>query len=639
MTPSHPPKTRATVQPSSGLTLEQYADAKKLPVDKLRQWGLSTKDGKVPKVLMPYRLPDGQESGMRYRMSLVDEPRFLWQKGSKPTLYGLERIDRAKTQGSIIVAEGESDVHTLWVNGYQAVGVPGASIFKSTWMTYFDDITTISVIIEPDAGGNQMLGWIEKQSESFQDRVRLVRFTDYKDPSALHIADPDRFQSRFDDALENAEPWATHQDRQRWVQSEKAGEDCAQLAAEPDILMALDRSLERSGLVGERDAAFLLYLAFTSRVLKQPVSLCVKGLSSIGKSFILKKVTEHFPESTYEASTGLSEHNLQYGEEDLRHKMLIIYEWRGIHKDGEYVIDSLLSEGHLSYRTVEKGPDGRLQGTVRERPGPTGLLTTTTRTKIHEDMENRLFAITVDDTDEQTSRIFKERAKKRPKRPEADWAPWHALQDWIGTSPTTVTVPYADILADLASPKSVRLRRDFSRMLDLVETHAILHQLTRARDSNGAIVATVEDYARVRQLIHDLMAEGASISVSDETRSTVQAVRALLDESDAPGAGVTNLAVANFLNIDKTSASRRVKRALDAGYLTNEEPNFRKAKKLVIGEPLPVDADQLPTPERVQREMEQADGEHSTELPPNAIGCTVARKTEGEGGIDGRFRR
>ena len=548
------------------------------------------------------------------------------------TFYGLDRLKDAQAHGFIVVVEGESDAHTLWYHGYPAVGVPGASSFKSEWLPHLDHIPTIYLVIEPDAGGDQMLGWIAKQPAAFTDRVRLVRLAEHKDPSALHVDDPDSFQSRFDAALERAEPWATYEKRQRRTRSEEALKDCEQLATAPDILQELDRSLERSGLVGERPAAYLSYLAITSRVLNQPVNLCVKGLSSSGKSFILKKVIEHFPEDAYVIKTAMSDKSMFFSEEDLRHKVLVVYEWRGVSKDGEYAIESLLSEGHLTYETVAKTADG-LKAIVLERPGPTGFITTTTRTRIAGDTENRLFAITISDTSEQTKRVFIEQSIDRPARTEEDWKSWHALQQVIGNSSAAVSVPYKPVLGELAQPVTVRLRRDFPRMLKLVEAHALLHQATRARDDNGAIVATVEDYARVRELAHGLMAQGAHLSVSAETRETVEAVQALHEESNSPSSGVMNREVAKYLTLDKAPTSRRIKRALDGGYLTNLESNPRRPKKLVIGDPLPEAQELLPTAERLEWEGAKADGRHSTELPPGFYGCAVARKSEGLRGV------
>ena len=70
----HPSGNRATAQPSaaSGLTLEQYATAKRLPLDLLRGCGVSeiTYDGR-PAVRIPYFGPGGELSAVRFRARLL----------------------------------------------------------------------------------------------------------------------------------------------------------------------------------------------------------------------------------------------------------------------------------------------------------------------------------------------------------------------------------------------------------------------------------------------------------------------------------------------------------------------------------------------------------------------------------------
>jgi hypothetical protein len=56
------------------------------------------------------------------------------------------------------------------------------------------------------------------------------------------------------------------------------------LAREPRILEVFAGDLAASGLVGERRAAAILYLAAVSRLLDRPVSVAVKGPSSAGES-------------------------------------------------------------------------------------------------------------------------------------------------------------------------------------------------------------------------------------------------------------------------------------------------------------------------------------------------------------------
>ena len=78
---------------------------------------------------------------------------------------------------------------------------------------------------------------------------------------------------------------------------------------------------------------------------------------------------------------------------------------------------------------------------------------------------------------------------------------------------------------------AVRLRRDFGAVLNLIRSHALLHRATREM-TGGRIVATVEDYAVVRELISDLISEGAEATVPEIVRETVEAVERLIEDSD-----------------------------------------------------------------------------------------------------------
>ena len=92
-----------------------------------------------------------------------------------------------------------------------------------------------------------------------------------------------------------------------------------------------------------------------------------------------------------------------------------------------------------------------------------------------------------------------------------------------------VTIPYARDLARAVPPVAVRLRRDFKAILSLIKAHAILHQQTRDRDRDGRIVATLEDYAAVRELVLDLASEGVGATVPASIRETVEVVAGLSD--------------------------------------------------------------------------------------------------------------
>ena len=52
---------------------------------------------------------------------------------------------------------------------------------------------------------------------------------------------------------------------------------------------------------------------------------------------------------------------------------------------------------------------------------------------------------------------------------------------------------------------AVKLRRDFGAVRNLIRAHAIFQPASRQRDAEGRIVATLEDYAAIRDLVADLI--------------------------------------------------------------------------------------------------------------------------------------
>jgi hypothetical protein len=175
-----------------------------------------------------------------------------------------------------------------------------------------------------------------------------------------------------------------------------------------------------------------------------------------------------------------------------------------------------------------------------------------------------------------------------------DFEPWHSLQNWLTHAEHRVTIPYAKELAEKIPPIAVRLRRDFGTILALIKANTILHQATRGKAEDGSLIASVEDYRAVHGLVADLVAEGIEATVPETVRGTVEAVKGGSDEGMSIGE------IARKLELDKSSTSRRVRAALDKGYLKNLEEKKGRPARLVVGDPLPDDHVILPAPEVLQ---------------------------------------
>lgn len=101
-------------------TLEDYASEKKLPIDFLEELELKNAEYNIT---IPYYNEDKKIIATRHRNNTLNKPRFYWEKGSETNLYGLWLLKYYK-EDYIILVEGESDTHTLWFHGIQALGIP-----------------------------------------------------------------------------------------------------------------------------------------------------------------------------------------------------------------------------------------------------------------------------------------------------------------------------------------------------------------------------------------------------------------------------------------------------------------------------------------------------------------------------------
>ncbi|HEX2988153.1 MAG TPA: CHC2 zinc finger domain-containing protein, partial [Chloroflexota bacterium] len=533
-------------------TVAALAERCRLPIEHLRSFGLSDVNyGGSPAVKIPYVDTEGNEAAVQFRLALEkteESKRFAWRKGSRPTLLGWPLLAEAAKLGYVVIPEGASDFLTLRFHGFATIALPASTGWKEEYAAAFDEVERIYVVIEPDQGGRTVRDSF--RASSLSDRVNLIYMSEEcPDPSELHKQDPNGFKARFEKLIEESIPLTVEVRQEASARADRAWQQCLELAPSPRILDRFVTSLHRRGVAGEDRLAEILFLALVSRHLDRPVSVAVKGPSSGGKSYLIEQVLSYFPPSAYFSLSGMSEHALAYMEEPLAHRHLVVYEAAGM--EGElatYLIRSLLSEGVVRYATVVKTGDVPRQK-VLELEGPTGLIVTTTRASLHPENETRLLSLTVTDTPEQTRSVFRAIADESERsQDQTELEPWIALQTWLDLAGQhKVAVPFALDLAELIPPVAVRLRRDVSTVLNLVRAHALLHQARRERDQTGRVVATLDDYAVVRDLVSDLLSSEVGLAVSHETREAVQAVRELNNQTGKP---ISNRQVAEHLHLD-----------------------------------------------------------------------------------------
>ena len=184
--------------------LKEYSEQKKLPLDFLQSLGI--KNANIG-ITIPYM----DEAGVvvatkKRRISDGSGPRFTWNKGAKLLPYGLWRLKEIRDAGYCILVEGESDSQTLWLHGFQALGIPGAGAFKNEWVDYIRDVPRLYIHQEPGEGGEAFLKQIcgKLLDEGYRGKVYVIHTPGYKDPSDLHVAAPDRFKEVWQQVLNSA---------------------------------------------------------------------------------------------------------------------------------------------------------------------------------------------------------------------------------------------------------------------------------------------------------------------------------------------------------------------------------------------------------------------------------------------------
>jgi len=196
-----------------GLTLEAYAKAKRLPLDLLRGLGLETVSGpwgKPRQILsIPYRRRDRSLHRCRLRVGMAKAadgtPRMVWDKRPEKTgviLYGLDQLPARGCP--VLLVEGESDCHTLWHRGYDAIGCPGAGTYNPARDDTELEGYEIIALIEPDQGGATLIKQLARSRH--RGSIKIGRLDGFKDASALHLHAPERFDGVLKAAIANALP-------------------------------------------------------------------------------------------------------------------------------------------------------------------------------------------------------------------------------------------------------------------------------------------------------------------------------------------------------------------------------------------------------------------------------------------------
>lgn len=263
----------------------------------------------------------------------------------------------------------------------------------------------------------------------------------------------------------------------------------------PKLIENLSHELQQTGIIGEEKNALFLFSILLSHKMKRTLHAVVQGTSGSGKSHLITKIGDVMHDQNkikrFTRVTDKSFYN--YGEYDLRNTGIILEDYDGLSEEAEMAWRELQSSGKLSSSVSQKNEQtGEILTGEKYVFGPIASLVATTKFRIYEDNESRVFVIAIDESEAQTERVLEYMAKKASKTITSTQE--EQVQHKIQNKTYLLKDYQVQNSYRLELPKTVKHRRRLTQMLhDFIEQITILHQYQRQKSDENTLITTAED--------------------------------------------------------------------------------------------------------------------------------------------------
>lgn len=255
-------------------------------------------------------------------------------------------------------------------------------------------------------------------------------------------------------------------------------------------------------IVGEEKSKRAIFLSLCSVWVANsevPLNTLVSSESSAGKSFVCKNIIKLFPEELVVYRTKITPEAFTYWKKDSPD-----WSWEGricyLEDISQSILDAptfkvMCSEGSIATIVIkQKAVDINIKG----KPV---MLITTARTNPNTEILNRFQIVSLDESAKQTREIIFRQAKQDFNKKYDD----RIKLAFRSLKRKNVEIPYMEKIAQFLQENynfnSIRLRRDFSRLMDLIRCSSVLHQYQR-EGKEGKIMANEQDYQIAREVIN-----------------------------------------------------------------------------------------------------------------------------------------
>jgi hypothetical protein len=403
------------------------------------------------------------------------------------------------------------------------------------------------------------------------------------------------------------------------------------LEAENPLQVAVERVSQTFGVVGENDNLRLLLLTLTTRIFPQPVNVLVVGGTGQGKSFLTDAACATLPPCCHRRIVGASARALLF------HPLAkgTVLQWLELPELGgdtiaATILRSILwqapQEKATDYIFVEWTPKGARRRSV-QMPRQVAMITTKVELPKDDQLLSRFLVMEVKESPDKRRAVLSALAASfngvQSNPTDNALEPVRAFAEWLGRFKVRVTIPYANVFADLFAelPASERDYRDFATLFKLVAACALWNLSKRPHAFDGdnlQVIADLNDYATVYRLLLPIWGKPRLAALSETERRVAEALR----ESDP----ATAEELATVVGITSTSIRRILKALAEKGLAERGEKRGRSYAWRLIGD-LDALTVTLPTPDQVRAHWRPDPTDppknFQTNLPPTEGGSSV----------------
>ena len=351
-------------------------------------------------------------------------------------------------------------------------------------------------------------GWVKNAKEGTLAKTSCKKMLEYLNHYAPEIVEEICGKCKlYQKAKEEVEKKKEEELKQKLFEEHKEkiskDRDVNALLQNPDIFEIIDEEFDKK-ITGERKSRRAIFLSCCSiwvKNIKINQNLLVSSESSVGKSFVSKRIVQIFPKELYVYRTKITPEAFTYWKQDED------WDWDGkicyLEDISQGILDAptfkiMCSEGSIATVVIkQKAVDIEIQGSPV-------MLVTTASTSPNSEILNRFQIIGLDESKEQTEDITLNQALELK-----DEGYDEKITDSLRLlERVNVTIPFAlhvhSFISQSYNWNDVRMRRDFSRLLNLIKCSASLHQKMRKRNEQDKIIATEQDYEIARECINHI---------------------------------------------------------------------------------------------------------------------------------------